>query len=159
MLAACSPAPKVVPVEGIAFPVVLITSQDPTNAAPHRADIETSARDLSLMRVERYSTLASPPIVIDSNARIYDMNEIEGAHGGLWMMVNPTGLMPITFQLTERREQGPDAARGLISACEFLGRDIDSERRVARVARLASVQTIPEMIAIIEEMPLPEVAD
>lgn len=159
MLAACAQAPKVVPVEDIAFPVVLITGQTPTNAAVHRADIELGPRDLSLMRVERYSTLASPPIVIDSNARIYDMNEIKGAHGGLWMMVNPTGLMPITFKLTERREQGLDVARALISACEFLGRDIDSERREARVARLASVQSMPEMIAIIEEMPLPEVVN
>lgn len=83
LLAACSSAPKVVPIEGIVFPVVLITGQMPTHGVPHRADIESNARYLSLMRVERYSTLAGPPIVIDSNARIYDMNEIKGEHGHL----------------------------------------------------------------------------
>jgi hypothetical protein len=153
LLAACSQAPKVVPIDQIAFPVVLITGQDPTNAAPHRADVEINVRNLSLMRVERYSTLAAPPIVIDSNARIFDMTEIKGAHGSMWMMINPTGLMPLTFKLAQRKQQGLAEATALITACDFLGRDLDSDRRAERVALLAGAQTMAEVIAIVDEMP------
>lgn len=163
LLAACGQAPRVVPVESLAFPVVLITGSSPRDSAAHSADVEPNARELGLMRVERYLSLgdpelSDPPIVIDSNARIFDMTEIKGQHGSLWMMVNPTGLMPITFTLTERKDQGLEAARALIAACEFLGRDLDSERRAARVERLGKAQSMAEIVAIVQEWPPQEPA-
>ena len=162
LLGACHQAPKVVPLKDVAFPAVLIIGSSARDQVAHAADIEPNQRDLSLMRVETYlgigdQTLSDPPIVIDSNARIYYMTEIKGQHGSLWMMMNPTGLMPLTFKLVERKEQGLDAARTLISACEYLGRDLDSERRVARVQRMAKATSMAEIIALVGEMPPAEV--
>jgi len=158
LLGACHQGPKVVPLKDVAFPVVLIIGSSPRDQVAHAADVEPNQRDLSVMRVETYlgigdQTLSDPPIVIDSEARIYDMTEIKGQHGSLWMMMNPTGLMPLTFKLTERKEQGLDAARALISACEYLGRDLDGERRVARVQRMAKATSMAGIIALIDEMP------
>lgn len=152
LLAACSQAPKVVSAKDIAYPVVLITLVSPTVDSYLSADVEIDQRNLSLMRVERYSALSEPPIVIDANARIYDMTEIKGEHGSMWMMINPTGLMPLTFKLVEREEQGLNAARALIAACKYLGRDLDSERRTERLSRMARVQSMAEVIAIIDEL-------
>jgi hypothetical protein len=110
------------------------------------------------MRVELYSpltdtTLADPPIVIDANAAILDMKDIAGEHGGMWMMANPTGLMPIRYNLVRREQTGIEAARGLVADCEFLGYDLDKERRNLRSERIRHAQSMADIVRIVDAMP------
>ncbi len=158
-LLGCSREPVVVPAASIAFPVVLITGgAAASNALPHRARVFANFDQLSHMRVELYSvtsskTSAEAPKVIDANAQVLDMMNIEGEHGGLWIMANPTGMMPIRFTLVRREQTGIGPARDLIAASDFLGHDLDSERKELRSERIRRATSMAEVIQIIDEMP------
>jgi hypothetical protein len=156
ILAGCSREPEVVPVGSLAFPVVLITGTNPSNALPHRAKVIADASELGRMRVEQYSTLtdttiSDPPIVIDSAASIFDMKDIEGEHGGLWMMANPTGMMPIRYKLVRREPSGIEPARTLIANCKYLGGDLDQDRRELRSERIRRAGSMAEIMQIVDE--------
>jgi hypothetical protein len=157
-LPGCSRAPVVVPAESLTFPVVLVVGTRPTLFVAHVARVVVDAEDLGHMRSELYSGLSDteatdPPIVIDAGARIADMTGIKGAHGGLWMMAHPTGMMPITFTLLQRKEQGVEAARALIADSQFIGPDLDQERRQLRSERIRQATNMAEIVAIVNEMP------
>ena len=161
-LLGCSREPVVVPAASLTFPVVLITGgAAASNALPHRARVFASLDQLSHMRVELYSvtsskTSAEAPKVIDANAQVLDMMNIEGEHGGLWIMANPTGMMPIRFTLVRREQTGIGPARDLIAAAEFLGHDLDSERKELRSERIRKATSMAEVMQIIDEMPPPQ---
>lgn len=157
-LPGCSRAPVVVPVDSLTFPAVLVTGTRPTLGVAHVARVVVDREDLSRMRSELYSglsdtTATDPPIVIDAGAKIADMTQIKGAHGGLWMMANPTGMMPITFTLVQRKDQGVEAARALIADSQFIGPDLDQERRQLRSERIRRATSMTEIVAIVNEMP------
>ena len=157
-LLGCSRAPVVVPMEGLTYPVVLITGTRPTLGVAHVARVVMDKEDLSHMRSELYSGLSDteatdPPIVIDTTANISDMTQIKGEHGGLWMMAHPTGMMPITFTLIQRKLQGIEAARALIADCVYLGHDLDTERSQLRSERIRRATSMVEIVAIVDEMP------
>jgi hypothetical protein len=97
------------------------------------------------------TTLSDPPIVIDGAARMLDMKEIKGERGGLWMMVNPNGLMPIRFTLVQRKDAGVEAARALIARSQFIGRYLDSEGTNSRRQRIEVATSMSEIIQIIDE--------
>lgn len=156
LLAGCSQQPASVPVESLAFPVVLITGTSPRGTLPSRARIVVNKEDLGLMRVLLYTeltdtVLSDPPIVIDSAARMLDMKDIKGKHGGLWMMVNPNGLMPIRFTLIRRKETGFETARATIARSRFIGRSLDSEGIARRRAGIAAATSMSAVIGIIDE--------
>lgn len=157
-LIGCSRAPVVVPVDSLKFPVVLITGTRPTLAVAHIARVVVDKEDLSRMRSELYSglsdtTATDPPIVIDAAANLADMTQIKGEHGGLWMMTHPTGMMPITFTLIQRKQTGVEAARALIADCEYIGPDLDKERRQLRSERIRRAASMAQIVAIVDEMP------
>lgn len=163
-LLGCNRAPVVVPTGSLKYPAILVVGTRPTLFVAHVARVIVDAEDLSHMRSELYSGLSDteatdPPIVIDADARIADMTQIKGAHGGLWMMVHPTGLMPITFTLIERKDQGVEAARDLIADSKFIGPDLDQERRQLRSLRIRQAASMAEIIAIVNEMPGPDAAE
>lgn len=150
--------------DDLAFPLVRITGTASGGTLPSRAVVLRSRDELDRMRVELFSELSDttrsdPPVVIDSAGVICEMREIEGQRGGLWMMVNPTGLMPITCKLVRRDDSGVIAARALISKCRFLGTDLDSERTALRRARIAAATTMAEIVEIVEERPEPREPD
>lgn len=162
MLSGCQRTPPVVqvPVGSLSFPVVLIVGTSAKGRIASQAEVVVNAADLSLMRVERYSELSGttnsdPPIVIDGEGTVCDMQNIKGEHGGFWMMANPTGQMPIRFTLTPRKESGVKAARALITGCRYLGRDLDQERKTLRCERISQATTMAEIMWIIDEVAEP----
>ena len=157
-LAGCSRAPTAVPLDSMSFPVVLITGTHASNALPSRADVIANTEGLSRMRVQTYSTLSDatlsdPPIVIDATATAYDMKDMKGDRSGLWMMANPTGLMPIDFTLFQRKQTGLEAARTIIAKSKYLGPDLDEERRTLRTERILRAKSMAEIIQIVDEIP------
>lgn len=161
LLAGCSREPEVVPVAALEFPVVLITGSATASSVYHRADVVANGQGLSRMRVGRFTSLPDaamedPPVVIDSTAAIFEMTDIEGEHGGLWMMANPTGMIPIRFRLVRREPSGIAAARVLLGHCDYLGRDLDDDRRKQRVARIRQAGTMAEIMRIVDELPAAE---
>lgn len=160
-LLGCRGEPKPVPVSSLSFPVVLVTGTRPNNEVLHRARVMANADELGHMRVELYSglsdpTLNDPPIVIDAKAAIYDMKEIKGEHGSLWMMANPTGMMPIQFKLLPREQSGMEAARALVAACEYFEYVRYGEQRDQQRVRIRRASTVAEIAAIVDEPPPPE---
>ena len=156
----CKGEPKPVPVSSLSFPVVLITGTRPNNEVAHRARVMANADALGHMRVELYSGLSDPtrndpPIVIDAKAAIYDMKEIKGEHGSLWMMANPTGMMPIQFKLIPREENGLSAARDLVLACEYFDYVMDSDQRDQRRERIRRAGSMQDIAAAVGEPPEP----
>ena len=115
------PVVSVVPVEKLAFPVVLIYRDQKTGNCSD-TEFLSKATDLGLMAVQQYLFLpeSEPLFVIDSSGRVCEMRDIQGQRGGLWLMANPTGQMPIKFTLVERKETGIKAARTLLLSCKFL---------------------------------------
>ena len=147
------PVVTVVPVDRLAFPVVLIYRDQKTGDCTD-AEFNSKAADLGLMGVQRYLFLpASEPLfVIDSSGRVCEMRDIQGQHGGLWLMANPSGLMPIKFTLVERKETGIKAARTLLLSCKFLaqvtkGRDENDRVREA----IEKAATVGDMINLIRD--------
>jgi len=162
-LLGCSRAPVVVPVDSLSYPAFLITGTRPTLFVAHLARVVVDKEDLSKMRSELYSGLSDteatdPPIVIDAAAKIADMTQIKGAHGGLWMMAHPTGMMPIQFTLIQRKQQGVEEARELIADCEYIGPDLDKERRQLRSERIRRATSMEEIVQIVNELPAPNVS-
>ncbi len=154
----CEGNPAVVALEGLAFPVVRITGTAVGGELASCAVVITNREDLGLMRVELFSPLtdttrSDPPFVIDSTGRVSEMRDLKGQHGGFWMMMNPTGQMPITFSLVERKATGIEASKELLAGCRYLGHDLDQERTTARHARIAAATTMAEIVAIVEEVP------
>ena len=157
-LLGCSREPVVVPASSLSFPVVLIIGGAPSSSLPHRARVMADLDELSHMRVELYSqtsskTSAEAPKVIDAKAQLLDMMNIEGEHGGLWIMANPTAQMPIRFTLVQHAQTGIGPARNLIADSEFLGHDLDQERRQSRSERIRRAANMAEIFAIVDEMP------
>jgi hypothetical protein len=112
---------------------------------------------VSSLFASRSSTmLSNPPTVLDSAANIFEMKEIKAGRSGLWMMINPQGLMPFSFTLVKHKDTGTNAAQALIAECEYIGRDLDNERRDLRATRIRQANTMAEIINIVEEMPSPK---
>jgi len=156
LVSGCHKKPSVVPVGSLSFPVVLIVGTSATSEIPSHAEVVADQADLSLMPVNRYSPLtdttnSDPPFVIDGDGKICEMRNLKGQHGGAWMMLHPTGQMPISFTLIQRQESGVEAARTLIIGCKYLGRDLDQERKDLRCERISKATTMTEIMQIIDE--------
>jgi len=124
-LAGCDRRPPEVPVGELKFPAILLYGQT-------SGQVARDAEDLALIPVQRYMVLPEQMLVIDSNARVLEMRDIAGQHGGGWITLNPSGLMPVTFRLVPQGPGGMEQARTLLLACEFLGRRIDDDS-IARI--------------------------
>ena len=153
----CDSAPVAVSLDRLSFPVIIVTGTNTSNILPYRAEVVSNGEELGRMSQETYArindtTQTDPPIVIDRSGAAYDMKDIKGEHGGLWMMANPTSRMPIHFTLFRRREAGLDAARAIIAKSKYLGPDIDEERTKLRAARILLAKSIAEISEIIDEI-------
>jgi hypothetical protein len=148
----CAAKPAVVPVEKLTFPVVLIY-RDQKTLECSQTEFNSDAAELGLMGVQHYLFLpeSEPLYVVDSSGRVCEMREIKGQHGGLWLMANPSGLMPIKFTLVERKETGTEAARQLLLSCKYLGRDVDRNATAKLRDAVAKATTVGEMIELIRD--------
>jgi len=151
-LMGCAAKPSVVPVEKLTFPVVLIY-RDQKTLESSKTEFNANAEDLGLMKVQRYLSLpeSEPLYVIESSGRVCEMREIQGQRGGLWLMANPSGLMPIKFTLIERKETGTEAARTLLLSCKYLGRDVDQDAIDQLRAAVEKAATAGDMIELIRD--------
>ncbi|MCZ8163884.1 MAG: hypothetical protein O9315_17915 [Beijerinckiaceae bacterium] len=156
VLVGCSqPAVEVAP-ESLAFPVVLVTGIGGNGKMPCRADVVHARDHLSRMRLSLYSelsdrSLSGPPIVVDASAQIFEMHNIVGERGGLWMMANPNGMMPIRFSLIRRKDGGISPVRDLLAGCRFPGRVADDDTLTRRRNDIRKATAMAGIIAILDE--------
>jgi hypothetical protein len=140
--AAPPPAPARPAVADLHFPVAVIFG---------KATVVTfkDAEDLGSMWMGNFLSVDGPPPLIDSSFAIYRLSKLASTHSGLWMMVHPTGVTPVTFELEHAPESGIEPARALLLA--YLDQrtslsDLEQKRK-----KLASKKTLPEMLAIVQE--------
>lgn len=138
-LTGCKGTPREVPVGELAFPVVVIYGETSAQLSP-------DADDLGRMRVERYMSLPERLLVIDASARVYEMSEIEAQRGAAWMMMHPTGTMPIALKLRAHGAGGLDEARGLVLSCRSLGHETDVDVIAGIRARIRAAAEMAEII-------------
>ncbi len=105
LLGACA-SPKPPSIADLRFPVLVMHHVGARS-------VEVNAESLQTMRVPLAMQADPPPVLIDSDLKIYRMNKVQSTHGGLWMMANPNALTPITFTL-EAAGAGKAAARQAI---------------------------------------------
>ena len=157
-LLGCSREPEVVPVESVSFPAILVIGIAPSGTKYRQARIVVDKEDLGRMNLNVFSAVSNTdssdvPIVFDSGASAFEMRTIKGEKGGLWMMLNPNGTMPIQFTLVRHPKSGIEAARTLLETCDYLGRDLDGDRAQLRRQRIRQAQTMADIIRIVDEMP------
>ena len=109
-------------VADLKFPVIVI--HDGARFFIHR-----NADELHRLNVGMAMAYEHWPTLIDSDLRIYSMEKLRSTKGGLWLMANPTGVTPTSFELTRQPESGPDRARRLIINCKHLGGDDEQKRK------------------------------
>jgi hypothetical protein len=154
----CTRKPKVVTIDQLSFPVIRILESSAESKDIGHAQIFVDKESLSHIPVQEL-WYVTDPLVIDSNANVFDMKDIKNGHGGLWMMINPSGQMPVKFTLLQRKKTGIAAAQELVSNCSFLGRDLDGKRTELRKERIRRAPTGAEIIKIICEAPPPSSRD
>lgn len=157
-LLGCSQEPVAVSADSLSFPAILVIGVAPSGTKYRQARIVMDKEDLGFLRLSIFSALSNTtssdvPIVIDSTASAFEMREIKGEKGGLWMMLNPNGLMPIQFTLFRHSKTGIEAARTMIETCDYLGRDLDGDRAQLRRQRIRQAHSMAEIIRIVDEMP------
>lgn len=113
----CTRKPKVVTIDQLAFPVIRLLDTSSESERRLYAEIIVDKDRLSRIPVQDLWYVTAP-LVIDSNANVLEMKDIKNEHGGLWAMINPTGQMPVTFTLLQRKETGIEVARDLIASFE-----------------------------------------
>ncbi len=148
----CTRKPKVMTIEQLSYPVIRILDTSPEGERRLYAEIILDKEALSLIPVQDLWYVTNP-LVIDSNANVLEMKDIKNEHGGLWAMINPTGQMPVTFTLLQRKETGIEIARDLIANFNFLRSDLDSNRSEIRRERIRRATKVDEIIQIIGEAP------
>lgn len=128
------------PVVGdLKFPVVVIHDGA-------RVLVRHNADELHRLNVGMAMKFDGWPTLIDSDWQIYSMEKLRSTKSGLWLMANPTGITPISFELTRQAEGGVARARQLIIGCRHLGGDEESKRTA-----LAARTTLAGMIEVLEQ--------
>lgn len=147
LLSGCSPKPLPPPkVEDLHFPVAVLYENT-------RVEICKDAADLHVMNVSRVRMFKDPPVLIDSGFAIYTLENLRSTHGGLWHMVNPTGLTEVLFDLKRAAKSGVEAAREQmrLKLDEQTWRDDLDEQRKA----LTTQQTLVGMAEIVKKNDVP----
>lgn len=106
------------------------------------------AAELTRMHTNYLTLNDSAPILIDSEFKIYSLDNFRSMHGGLSLMANPSGATDVTFEL-KAQKSGREAARGLLARQlekQTWRDDLESARHA-----LAAKQTLLEMIDAVHE--------
>jgi hypothetical protein len=108
----------------------------------------TDSTDLGTMLVQNLITVDGPPALIDSHFVVYHLAKLRSTHNGLWLMANPTGVTPVTFELQRDPKTGIATARALLHArldVQTWRTDLEQKRR-----ELDSAQTLDAMLKIVQ---------
>jgi hypothetical protein len=142
LLSGCrsKPPPPPLKVADLHFPVVVIFG---------KASVVkfASAEALGTMSIGSLNAVIGPPPLIDSTFTVYTLTKLGSTHNGLWLMANPTGVTPVTFELERAPKSGLEAARELMRLRleeQTWRTDLDEKRRA-----LAAEQTLAGMFAIV----------
>ena len=128
-------------VDDLKFPVVVIHDGV-------RLFIRHNADELQHLNVGMAMKFDEWPTLIDSDFRIFSMEKLRSTKGGLWLMANPTGVTPISFELTPQVQGGLARARQLIIDCRYLGGDEERKR-----TSVAGQTTLAGIIEALEQRP------
>ena len=90
------------------------------------------------------------PVLIDSEFKIYSLDNFQSTHGGLWLMAHPSEATDVTFDL-KAQKHGRDTARELLT--RQLEKQTWRDDVESRGKELAAKQTLLEMIAVLEGKP------
>ena len=105
------------------------------------------AADLGVMHVNLIMMTDQSPALIDSNFEIYTMDHLRSTHGGLWLMVHPSGNTEVEFTLLRAQKSGLEAARAAMRAQldkQTWRSDLDKQR-----AALAAQTTLSGMLDVL----------
>lgn len=134
------PAPPASKLEEIRFPAVMLFSSSSIRICNDR-------NELTNLHTNYLKLNEGSPTLIDSEFKIYSLDQFQSVHGGLWLMANPSAMTEVKFEL-KAQASGQEKARELLvrQLEKQTGRDDLEERRKA----LASKQTLLEMAAALE---------
>ena len=130
-------APKI---EALRFPVVMLFGNASTRVCKERGE-------LTNMHTNYLTLNSEPPVLIDSDFKIYSLDHFQSVHGGLWLMAHPSGATDVTFEL-KTQKSGRELARELFARQlekQTWRDDLESGRKA-----LASRQTLLEMADLVQ---------
>jgi hypothetical protein len=82
----------------------------------------SSADELQRMHVNYVVMGKEPPALIDSALNLYLLEKLRSTKSGLWLMMNPNGTTPVSFEL-KRLPPGAAAARDCLLSHRWKGSD------------------------------------
>ncbi len=128
------------PVADLRFPVAV-------NYQRGAVVLYSDAAALGHMSIGQLHAVTGPPPLIDSSFAIYTLEKLASTRSVWWLLINPTGSTPVTFELKRAPESGLEAARALLRTRldDQTWRDDLEEKRRA----LAAEQTLAGMVAIV----------
>jgi|GEM_PF-2893188 len=145
LLAGCHRAPAPAPAPTVAelrFPVVVLYGKS-------KVSLSTDAAALGIVSAAELNAVTGSPPLIDSDFRVFSLQEFGSTHHWLWHMANPTSGTSVKFRL-ERTPRG-----GLETAREMLRARLDEQTWHSdlpkRRAELAKAQTLAAMAEILEQ--------
>ena len=116
--------------------------------------VESSSADaLQRMHVNHVVMGKEPPALIDSGLNVYSLEKLRSTKSGLWLMMNPSGTTPVSFEL-KPLPSGAGAARECLLSHRWQGTDDAAKSEWLR-KKLSAEQTLVGMIAAMRA-PMPE---
>ena len=140
LLVSCREKERAPKIEALRLPVVMLFEN-----ASMRACKEQS--ELTNMHTNYLTLNNEPPLLIDSEFKIYSLDHFQSVHGGLWLMAHPSGTTEVTFEL-KAQKSGREVARE--SFMRQLEKQTWRDDLEARRKALASRQTLLEMADLVQ---------
>ncbi len=113
----------------------------------------SNADELQRMHVNYVVMGKEPPVLIDSGFRLYSLEKLRSTKSGLWLMMNPSGTTPVSFEM-KSLPSGAAAARDCLLSHRWKGSDDAAKAEWVR-KKLAMEQTLAGMVAVMRA-PMPE---
>lgn len=101
--ATCRPrsAPNI---ESLRYPIVILFANSSALLCSGPADFKEVHTNYVVLNDQ-------PPVLIDSDFKIYALNHFRSVHGGLWLMANPSGVTEVAFDLDSKKSGLAEARR------------------------------------------------
>lgn len=136
--ATCRPRSSI---ESLHYPVVILFENSSARLCSGPADFKKMHTNYVVLNNQ-------PPVLIDSDFKIYVLNHFRSIHGGLWLMANPSGLTEVAFDL-DSKKSGLTEARRLFD--QQLRKQTWRSDQSKALERLSRSQTLVEMKQAISE--------
>ena len=94
-LAACRPRPAP-SIESLRYPVVILFGNSSVRLCSGPADLKKMHSNYIVLNDQ-------PPILVDSDFKIYSLEHFRSVHSGLWLIANPSGVTEVAFDLSPKK--------------------------------------------------------